>query len=189
MIELITLLFGAALVNNFVLVNFLGLCPFVGTSRRMETALPMSFATCFVILVATVVTHSINIWILEPFDLGYLKIVTFIAVIAAVVQATEKYVRHVSPLLHQLLGIYLPLITSNCAVLGVVLIVAELSIFEAIFVSVGAALGFSLVLVLFAGLRTRLQHEAIPKPFRGSPIALVTIGLMALAFTGFKGFV
>lgn len=189
MFELVTLLFGAALVNNFVLVNFLGLCPFMGTSRRLETALPMSLATCFVILLATLITHTINTWVLGSFELGYLKIVTFIVVIAGVVQVTERYVRSASPLLHQMLGIYLPLITSNCAVLGVVLMVADLPLAQAIFVSIGAAIGFSVVLVLFAGLRARMQHESIPKAFRGSPIALITVGLMALAFTGFKGLV
>lgn len=150
---MLTVLFAAALVNNFVLVQFLGLCPFMGTSARLESAVPMGLATTFVLTLSTLLTHTIYNRILEPLDLTYLRVVVFIVVIASVVQLTEIYVRHTSPLLHKLLGIYLPLITSNCAVLGVALMAFDLPFTQAIAMGIGSALGFSLVLVLFANLR------------------------------------
>lgn len=187
MSDLLLLLGGAALVNNFVLVQLLGLCPFMGTSNRIETALPMGIATVFVITVSTLLTNVLNKFVLAPWDLEYLRIILFIVVIASVVQLTERYIRFASPLLHQLLGLYLPLITSNCAVLAIALTVADLSLPSALAVGVGAGLGFSLVLVLFAGLRLHIDQDSIPSPFRGAPIALVTVGIIALAFVGFRG--
>ena len=187
MIELLTLLGGAALVNNFVLVQLLGLCPFMGTSNRIESALPMGLATVFVITSSTLITNLLYEYLLDPFDVIYLKIIVFIIVIASVVQLTDRYIRFASSLLHQMLGMYLPLITSNCAVLGVALTVADLPLAHALAIGVGAGIGFTLVLVVFAGLRARLQDDSIPKAFRGAPIALVTVGMMTLAFQGFRG--
>ena len=187
MAELFALFVGAALVNNFVLVQFLGLCPYVGTSKRLETAIPMSLATAFVMLLATVLTHILYTLVLIPLDLEYLRIIAFIFAIAAVVQMTELYVRQISPVLHQLLGIYLPLITSNCAILGLVLTVADLSLPQAMVYAVGGAFGFGLVLVVFASLRERLQSAAVPAALRGAPVALLCAGFMALAFAGFLG--
>ena len=167
------MLVTAALVNNFVLVQFLGLCPFMGVSNRLDTALPMSLATAFVLTL----------------DLEYLKIPAFIVAIAGAVQFTEVFVKSVSPLLHRLLGIYLPLITTNCAVLGVALLVTgeDLGLPGTIVVALGAAFGFSLVIVCFAALRERLDEGAAPTAMRGAPLALVTVGIMALAFQGFRG--
>ncbi len=185
--DLFVLFAGAALVSNFVLVQLLGLCPFMGTSSRMETAVPLGIATVCVIAVSTLVSNTLNQYVLVPLNVEFLRIITFIVVIAAVVQLIERYIRFASPLLHQLLGLYLPLITSNCAVMGVALTVADLPLAEALAVGVGAGIGFSLVLVLFSGLRVSLDHSSIPKAFQGAPIALITVGMIALAFTGFKG--
>lgn len=189
MIEYIEVLFAAAIVNNFVLVHFLGLCPFMGTSKRLETAIPLALATCFVMVLALVISHALFNLVLVPLDLGYLKLVVFIVSIASAVQLTERYVKYASSLLHQMLGIYLPLITSNCAILGVVLMVADLPFIEAVFTGVGAALGFMIILIVFASLRERLEQPSIPKSFRGTPIAFLTAGVLALAFTGFRGLV
>ena len=178
---------AAALVNNFVLVQFLGLCPYVGTSRRLETAVPMMLATAFVMVVTTILTHTLYNLVLVPLGLEYLRILVFIVVIATVVQMTEIYVRQVSPVLHQLLGLYLPLITSNCAILGLALTVMSFPFHEALAYAFGGAIGFGVVLVLFASLRERLESHAVPRPFRGSPVALITAGFMALAFAGFMG--
>lgn len=187
MSELFALFIGVALVNNFVLVQFLGLCPYVGTSKRLETAIPMTLATAFVMLLTTLLTHTLYNLVLMPLGLEYLRIIAFIFAIAAVVQMTELYVKQISPVLHQLLGIYLPLITSNCAILGLALTVADLALHEAIIYALGGALGFGVVLVAFASLRERLQSDSIPKAFRGTPVALLTAGFMALAFAGFQG--
>ena len=189
MADLIALFIAIALVNNFVLVQFLGLCPFVGTSQRLETAVPMTLATAFVMLLTTLVSHTLYNYLLVPLDLEYLRIIAFIFAIATVVQMTELYIRQISPVLHQLLGIYLPLITSNCAILGLALTVADLPLHEAVVYSIGGAVGFGIVLVTFASLRERLQSDAIPRPFRGTPVALLTAGFMALAFAGFRGIV
>lgn len=178
---------AAALVNNFVLVQFLGLCPYVGTSRRLETAIPMVMATAFVMVVTTILTHTVHNVVLVPFDVEYLRIVVFIVAIAAVVQMTEIYVRQVSPVLHQLLGLYLPLITSNCAILGLAITVMDFPLHEALGYAIGCAAGFGLVLVAFASLRERLENKAIPRVLRGAPIALITAGFMALGFMGFSG--
>ena len=187
--DALLILLAAALVNNFVLVQFLGLCPFIGTSARMETALPMTLATMFVLMLAALATHLVYHYLLLPFELGYLRIVAFVVVIASVVQFTELFVRAASPLLHQLLGIYLPLITSNCAVLGVTLIAVDEghSLPRTLLLALGAGLGFGIALVAFAALRERLQDAAVPHAFRGPPLALITVGFMALAFAGLRG--
>lgn len=187
--DALLILLAAALVNNFVLVQFLGLCPFLGTSSRMETALPMTLATMFVLMLAALATHLVYHYLLLPFELGYLRIVAFVVVIASVVQFTELFVRAASPLLHQLLGIYLPLITSNCAVLGVTLIAIDEghSLPRTLLLALGAGLGFGIALVAFAALRERLQDAAVPRAFRGAPLALITVGFMALALAGLRG--
>ena len=185
--ELLAILLTAALINNFVLVQFLGLCPLMGSSASLSTALPMSIATMFVITIATISTHTIYNTLLLPFELPYLRILLFVVVIASIVQGTEIFIRSVSPLLHQLLGIYLPLITSNCAILGVALIASDLPLHQAVAMGLGAAFGFGLVLVLFSGIRQQLDKNSAPVVFQGTPILLITIGIMALAFSGFKG--
>lgn len=189
MSEYILLLLSTALVNNVVLVKFLGLCPAMGVSKSVDSALGMGLATTFVITLAAGASWMLENWLLAPLGLSYLRILTFILVIAAVVQFTEMVIRKMSPGLYQSLGIYLPLITTNCAVLGVPLLNAQQghSFVEALLFGLGSALGFSLVLVLFAALRERLEGADVPAPFRGAPIALVTAGLMSLAFAGFAG--
>ena len=189
MSDLLLIIVGTVLVNNFVLVKFLGLCPLLGASQRVETALGMSLATCFVLTLAAALSYLVDTWLLQPFDLGYLRILSFILVIAGAVQFTELMVRHTSPLLHEILGIYLPLITTNCAVLGVALLNTRQadSLLEAVAYGLGAGLGFALVMLLFGGLRERIALADVPLPFRGSAIALITAGLMSLAFMGFAG--
>ena len=189
MADLILILVGTVLVNNFVLVRFLGLCPFMGVSRNLEAAFGMSMATAFVLTLSSAMAYLLHEYVLVPLDLEYLKTISFILVIAASVQFTEIMVRRQSPLLHQLLGIYIPLIATNCAVLGVALLnVREAEGFtQSVFYGFGAAGGFALVLVLFAAVRERLQAADIPLPFRGTAIALMTAGIMSLAFMGFSG--
>ncbi len=189
MFDLLLLLIGAILVNNFVLVQFLGLCPFVGVSGRLDNAVAMGLATAFVLTLAAGVSWFLFHAVLAPLGLTYLRIICFIVVIAALVQLTEIYVRATSPMLYQALGIYLPLITTNCAVLGVALLALnlELGLFATLLYAVGAAVGFTLVLALFASLRERMQTARIPRPFQGAPITLITAGLMALGFMGFQG--
>jgi len=191
MSDLLLLLIGTVLVNNFVLMKFLGLCPFMGVSRKPETALGMGLATTFVLTLSSVCSYLINAFLLAPLGLEYLRTIAFILAIAVIVQFTEMAVRKTSPLLYQVLGIYLPLITTNCAVLGVALLnVQETHSFldSAIF-GFGAAAGFTLVLVLFASLRVRVAAADVPTPFRGNAIALITAGLMSMAFMGFAGLV
>jgi len=185
------LLVGAILVNNFVLVQFLGLCPFMGVSNKLETAIGMSSATTFVLTLASIVSWLTYEWLLLPLGLGYLKTIAFILVIAVVVQFTEMVVRKTSPMLYKVLGVFLPLITTNCAVLGVALINInkQHSFLESAFYGFGAALGFSLVLVLFAAMRERLAVADVPEPFKGPAIGMITAGLMSLAFMGFAGLV
>jgi len=189
--EYLLLLIGTVFVNNIVLVKFLGLCPFMGVSRKVETAIGMSAATTFVLTLSAVLSYLINTWILAPLELQYLRTIAFIIAIAAVVNFTEMVVHKTSPLLYNVLGIFLPLITTNCAVLGVALInVQEQNNFlQSVVYGFGAALGFSLVLVLFAALRERINVADVPAPFRGSAIGLVTAGLMSLAFMGLGGLV
>ncbi len=189
--ELALLFLGSVLVNNFVLSRFLGICPFLGVSRKTETALGMGMAVIFVMTVASVVTWTIQHFVLVPLGLGYLQTIAFILVIAALVQLVEMVVQKVSPSLYQALGIFLPLITTNCAVLGVAVIniQKDFNFIQTIVFSVGASLGFTLAIVLFAGLRERLELSDVPKAFKGTAIALVTAGLLSLAFMGFAGLV
>jgi electron transport complex protein RnfA len=191
MSEYLLLLIGTVFVNNIVLVKFLGLCPFMGVSRKVETAIGMSAATTFVLTLSAILSYMINSWILAPLGLEFLRTIAFIIAIAAVVNFTELVVHKTSPLLYNVLGIFLPLITTNCAVLGVALInVQEQNSFmqSAVF-GFGAALGFSLVLVLFAAMRERINVADVPVPFQGAAIGLVTAGLMSLAFMGLGGLV
>jgi electron transport complex protein RnfA len=185
------LLVGAILVNNFVLVQFLGLCPFMGVSNKLETAIGMSSATTFVLTLASIVSWMTYEWLLLPLGLEYLKTISFILVIAVVVQFTEMVVRKSSPMLYKVLGVFLPLITTNCAVLGVALlnINKQHSFLESALYGFGAALGFSLVLILFAAMRERLTVADVPTPFKGAAIGMITAGLMSLAFMGFAGLV
>ncbi len=189
--DLLLLLIGTVLVNNFVLTKFLGLCPFMGVSNKFGTAVGMSLAVIFVLTVASMASYLVDSWLLAPFDLLYLRTLAFILVIAVVVQLTEMMVKKSSPLLYRLMGIYLPLITTNCAVLGVALlnVNAAHGLIESTVYGFGAAVGFSLVLILFAALRERLAVADGPAPFKGASIGLVTAGLMALACMGFAGLI
>jgi electron transport complex protein RnfA len=191
MAEYALILVSTILVNNFVLVKFLGLCPFMGVSRKLETAMGMGLATTFVLTISSIASYLVNAYLLEPYGLEYLQTIAFIVTIAAVVQFTEMLVHKTSPMLYQVLGIFLPLITTNCAVLGVALLntQAQHSFMESAVYGFGAAVGFSLVLVLFAAMRERIAVADVPVPFQGAAIALVTAGLMSLAFMGFSGLV
>jgi len=189
MSDIIVILVGTILVNNFVLTRFLGLCPFMGVSRSLEAAAGMSLATAFVLTLSSATAYLLHVYVLVPLELEYLRTIAFILVIAGSVQFTEIMVRRLSPLLDQVLGIFIPLIATNCAVLGVALInVQEAGSFvESLFFGLGAAAGFALVLVLFAAIRERIEAADVPAPFRGTAIALVTAGVMSLAFMGFAG--
>jgi Na+-translocating ferredoxin:NAD+ oxidoreductase subunit A len=191
MTEFFLLLLSTVLVNNFVLVQFLGLCPFMGVSGKLETAIGMSMATTFVLTLASLSSYLVEHYILLPLGIGYLRTLSFILVIAVVVQFTELVVHKTSPTLYRLLGIFLPLITTNCAVLGVALlnINQQHNFIESVIYGFGAAVGFSLALVLFSAMRERLAVADVPKPFKGASIAMVTAGLMSLAFMGFSGLV
>jgi len=191
MAELALILVSTVLVNNFVLVKFLGLCPFLGVSRKLETATGMSLATTFVLTLSSVCSYLANEYLLAPLGLEYLRTITFILVIAVVVQFTEMVVHKTSPLLYQVLGIFLPLITTNCAVLGVALLNVQHQhgfLHSAVY-GFGAAVGFSLVMILFASIRERIAVADVPQVFKGSAIALITAGLMSLAFMGFTGLI
>ncbi len=189
MSELGLILLGALLVNNFVLAQFLGLCPFLGITRSYETAYATGLATTFVLTFASVCSHIIYHSVLTPLELEYLKIIVFIVIIAGLVQLIDFVIKTSSPLLHQILGIYLPLITSNCAVLGVTLIATsqDLTLLETLTFSIGAALGFTIVMTLFGALREEIIQDYVPFPFRGTPVTLISAGLMSLAFMGFQG--
>lgn len=189
--EVALLLVGAVFVNNFVLVKFLGLCPFMGVSRKLDAAYGMALATGFVLTLSSALAWMVHHWLLLPLGLEYLRTLGFILVIAAVVQFTEIVMNRQSPRLYRVLGLYLPLITTNCAVLGVALlnVQARHSLFESVLYGFGASLGFGLVLVLFSAMRERLETADVPMAWRGAPIALVTAGLMSLAFLGFSGLV
>ncbi len=191
MSEFALILVSTVLVNNFVLVKFLGLCPFMGVSRKLETATGMALATTFVLTLSSVCSYLAQTYLLKPLGLEYLSTLTFILVIAVVVQFTEMVVHKTSPLLYQVLGIFLPLITTNCAVLGVALLNVQQQhgFLESAVYGFGAAAGFSLVLILFAALRERINVADVPAVFRGPSIALVTAGLMSMAFMGFAGLV
>lgn len=186
------LLISTVLVNNFVLVQFLGLCPFMGVSGKVESAVGMAAATTFVLTLSSALTFLAYQYILVPFDLVYLRTITFILVIAVTVQFTEMFVKKASPLLYRTLGVFLPLITVNCIVLGVALInlkKEDNTLPTALLTGLGAGLGFALVLVLFAAMRERIAVADVPVAFRGPAIALVTAGLMSLAFMGFSGLI
>ena len=185
------ILLSTALVNNVVLVRFLGLCPFMGVSNTFSAATGMGLATTFVLTLAAGSGWLLEHYLLAPLGLGYLRILSFILVIAAVVQFTEMTIRKVSPVLYQVLGIYLPLITTNCAVLGVALLNVQEGhgFVESLLFGFGSAMGFTLVMVIFAGLRERLSLADVPAPFAGAPIGFITAGLMSMAFMGFAGLV
>ncbi|TVO75228.1 electron transport complex subunit RsxA [Sedimenticola selenatireducens] len=189
--EYALILVSTVLVNNFVLVKFLGLCPFMGVSKKLETAVGMGMATTFVLTLASICSYLANEYLLAPLGLEYLRTITFILVIAVLVQFTEMVMHKTSPVLYQLLGIFLPLITTNCAVLGVALlnVQEQHNFIESGLYGFGAAAGFSLVLVLFAAMRERVTVSDVPAPFQGSAIAMITAGLMSIAFMGFSGLV
>lgn len=191
MTEFLLLLVSTVLVNNFVLVKFLGLCPFMGVSGKLETAIGMSLATTFVLTLASICSYLVDSYLLAPLNLLYLRTLSFILVIAVVVQFTEMVVHKTSPSLYRLLGIFLPLITTNCAVLGVALlnVNARHNFINSALYGFGAAAGFSMVLILFAAMRERLAAADVPLPFKGAAIAMITAGLMSLAFMGFSGLV
>jgi electron transport complex protein RnfA len=185
------ILISTILVNNIVLVKFLGLCPFMGVSRKLETAMGMGLATTFVLTLSSISSYVINEFLLIPLNIEFLRTISFIFVIAVVVQFTELVVHKTSPLLYQVLGIFLPLITTNCAVLGVALlnVQEQHGFIESALYGFGAAIGFSFVLVLFAAMRERIAAADVPAPFQGAAIGLITAGLMSMAFIGFAGLV
>tara|TARA_R110001583_G_scaffold38372_1_gene124040 strand:+ start:16099 stop:16677 length:579 start_codon:yes stop_codon:yes gene_type:complete len=185
------LFFGTVLVNNFVLVKFLGLCPFMGVSNKIETAVGMSIATTFVLTLTAALSYIVNTYLLDPLGLHYLQTLSFILVIAVVVQFTEMVMHKTSPTLYRLLGIFLPLITTNCAILGLALLnlTEQHNFVQSVIYGLGAGAGFSLVLVLFSSIRERLSAADVPHPFKGASIAMITAGLMSLAFMGFTGLI
>jgi electron transport complex protein RnfA len=189
MTEYFLILVSTVLANNFVLVRFLGLCPLMGVSNKLEGAIGMSVATMFVLTISSVTSYLLSTYLLRPLGLEYLSTLSFILVIAAVVQLTEMVMRKTSPLLYRTLGIFLPLITTNCAVLGVALlnVQEQHNLLQSALYGFGAATGFGLVLVMFAAMRERIAHADVPLHFKGAPIGLITAGLMALAFMGFTG--
>lgn len=189
--DLVTLFIGAILINNFVLHYFLGICPFLGVSKKIDAALSMGLAVTFVMSITAVVSWAINHWILIRFGLDYLQIVSFILVIASLVQLVEMFIRKTSPPLYQAMGIYLPLITTNCAIMGLALLAAlkNYDFAEAVVFGVGSGLGFTLAIVLMAAIREQLEVADVPKPLQGAPIALIIAGIMALAFLGFSGMI
>ena len=188
--NLFAIFISALFVNNFVLSRFLGICPFLGVSKKVETSVGMSMAVTFVMLLASLITYMLQILVLDKFGLGYLQTIMFILVIASLVQLVEMFVKKASPTLYEALGVYLPLITTNCAVLGLAIlnIQSQFNMIELVVNSVGAALGFSMAIILFAGIRERLELSNMPRAMEGFPIALITAGLMAMAFLGFAGF-
>jgi electron transport complex protein RnfA len=188
-VELAAIFISAVLVQNFVLYYFLGICPFLGVSRKIDSAVSMGLAVTFVMTITAVVSWLINNLILIPYDLGYLQIVSFILVIASLVQLVEMFIRKISPPIYQALGIYLPLITTNCAIMGLALIAAlnEYSFVETVIFGFGSGIGFTLAIVLMAGIREQLDLADVPEPLRGAGIALIVAGIMALAFNGFIG--
>lgn len=190
-ISLFAIVIGAIFVNNVVLSQFLGICPFLGVSSKVNTSLGMGMAVTFVMALASIVTWCLQTYVLDPFEIEYMQTIVFILVIAALVQMVEIVLKKVSPALYQALGIFLPLITTNCAVLGVAILMVQkdMDLFTGVIYSVSTALGFALALVLFAGIRERLEVEDVPSAFRGVPIALITAGLLAMAFMGFANVV
>lgn len=189
MADLLLIIVATVLVNNFVLTRFLGLCPFLGASNRVEAALGMSLATTFVLTLSSGLSYLVHHYVLVPTETEYLRLLTFIVIIAGAVQFAEVVIRKTNPLLHQVLGIFLPLITTNCAVLGIALLNVQQSesLVQALVYGFGGGIGFSLVISLFAGLRERLATADVPKAFEGAAISLVTAAFMALGFMGFAG--
>ncbi|NJD04844.1 MAG: electron transport complex subunit RsxA [Ruminiclostridium sp.] len=188
--ELIIIILGAVLIENFVLVKFLGICPFLGVSKRVSTALGMGAAVIFVMSVASAATWLVQEYLLIPFKIEYLQTITFILVIAALVQFVEIILKKFSIALYKALGVYLPLITTNCAVLGAAIINIQrgYNLLEATVFGAGAAAGFTLAIVLFAGIRERLEYSGIPEPLKGFPISLISAALVSMSFLGFQGF-
>jgi electron transport complex protein RnfA len=191
MSEFFVILIGTVLVNNFVLVQFLGLCPFMGVSTKLESAIGMGAATTFVLTLASVCAYLVNAFLLSPLGIEFLRTIAFILVIAAVVSFSKMFIEKTSPILYRVLGIYIPLITTNCAVLGVALqnTAQAHNFYQSALYGFGAAVGFSLVLIFFAAMRERLAVADVPEYFRGAPIGMITAGLMSLAFLGFAGLV
>ncbi|MBQ3683102.1 MAG: electron transport complex subunit RsxA [Succinimonas sp.] len=191
MMSYVLLFLSAAIVNNFVLVRFLGICPFIGVSKQLSSATGMGIATTFVLVLTSLACYAMEKLVLVPLDITELRLITDIVMIAAVVQFTELMVKHISPELFRLLGIYLPLITTNCIVLGLAILNVNLGhgLLEVLVFSLGAGAGFTLVLVLFAAMRERINNANTPAPFRGSAIALITAGLLSMAFMGFTGII
>lgn len=189
--EILALFISAILINNFVLHYFLGICPFLGVSKKLDSALSMGLAVTFVMAITAVVSWGINHWILIPYELDYLQIVSFILVIASLVQLVEMFIRKISPPLYQAMGIYLPLITTNCAIMGLALLAAlkNYNFLETVFFGVGSGLGFTLAIILMAGIREQLDLADVPEPLKGAGISLVVAGIMALAFLGFSGMI
>ena len=187
----ILIFISAVFVNNIVLSQFLGICPFLGVSKKIDTALGMSGAVAFVMTIATIITYIIQKTVLEPFNIGFLQTITFILIIAALVQMVEIILKKASPALYRALGVFLPLITTNCAILGVAIMVIQkdFNLLESVVFAISTALGFGLALVLFAGIREQLSLIKLPKGMEGTPISLVTAGLLAMAFMGFAGIV
>ena len=186
-----TIFFSMILVNNYVLVQFLGICPFLGVSKKLDSSAGMGAAVIVVMVIATAVTFPLQIFLLDAYNLGYLQTIIFILVIAVLVQLIEITLKKYVPALYQSLGVYLPLITTNCAVLGVALLLVQehYNLLQSVVYSVSVALGFALALILFAGVRERLEMEDVPMAMRGTPIALITAGILAMAFMGFSGLV
>lgn len=189
--EYFVIIISAIFVNNIVLAQFLGICPFLGVSNKVETSLGMGAAVTFVMAISSVFVYLMQYYLLVPLEIEYMQTIVFILVVAALVQMVEIVLKKVSPILYQALGIFLPLITTNCAVLGVAILLVqkEYNLLESVVFSISSAIGFSLALVLFAGLRERLDMEDIPKAMKGVPIALITAGILAMAFMGFSGLV
>jgi electron transport complex protein RnfA len=187
--EYILIFIAAVFVNNIVLSQFLGICPFLGVSKKIDTALGMSGAVAFVLTISTIVTYLVQVYVLEPFDLGYMQTISFILIIAALVQLVEIVLKKVSPALYQALGVFLPLITTNCCVLGVAIIVhqKEFDLLSSVVYAISCAVGFALALILFAGLREQLSLTRLPKAMAGTPIAFIVAGILAMAFMGFSG--
>ena len=189
--EYILIIVSAIIVNNVVLTQFLGICPFLGVSNKLSTAIGMSGAVVFVMTLATIVTFLVHHYILIPLQIAFLQTIAYILVIAALVQMVEIILKKISPSLYQSLGIFLPLITTNCAVLGVALLVIQknYNLMESVVYTIATALGFGLALIIFSGLREQIELNQVPKGMKGAPIALVTAGLLSLAFMGFSGIV
>ena len=187
--EYIIIFIAAVFVNNVVLAQFLGICPFLGVSKKIKTAVGMSGAVTFVLTISSIITFLINEYLLDTFGLGYLQTIVFILVIASLVQMTEIVIKKISPPLYQALGVFLPLISSNCAILGVAILIIqkEYNLMQAVVYSISTAIGFALALIIFAGIREQMERTNIPSAMKGMPIALIVAGLLAMAFMGFSG--